>query len=559
MTLSSLFRSDRPEGDDGNSVRVTVRRRRTVAPDSAAAESLQRSVAALKKRQHEDGWWKGELETNVTMDAEDLLLREFLGIRTDRQTAAAARWIRSRQRDDGTWATYYGGPPDLSTTIEAYVALKLAGDTPDEAHMQRALEYIRGEGGIGASRVFTRIWLALFGKWPWESLPILPPELMLLPPWVPLNIYDFGCWARQTVVALTVVNAHRPVRELSIDIDELDLGPAPAVRRSLGTWAGRFDLLDRALHLYELRPIGFLRRFSLGKAERWIIKRQEADGSWGGIQPPWVYSLIALHLQGYPLDHPVMQAALEGLDAFTIEDEAGRRIEACQSPVWDTALAVVALADAGVPPDDPSLRRAGRWLVDEEITVPGDWTVRRPELAPGGWAFEFANDNYPDIDDTAEVVLALRRTSEKDSDAVARAIAWTEGMQCRDGGWAAFDVDNTRALCRELPFCDFGELIDPPSADVTAHVIEMLSILGQSGRATERGILWLFDAQEADGSWFGRWGSNHLYGTGAVVPALVAAGVSPRHAAIRRAVDWLEAHQNERWRMGRGSSVVSRP
>ena len=410
MTLSSLFRSDTPEGDDGNSVRVTVRRRRTVAPDSAAAESLQRSVAALKKRQHEDGWWKGELETNVTMDAEDLLLREFLGIRTDRQTAAAARWIRSRQRDDGTWATYYGGPPDLSTTIEAYVALKLAGDTPDEAHMQRALEYIRGEGGIGASRVFTRIWLALFGKWPWESLPILPPELMLLPPWVPLNIYDFGCWARQTVVALTVVNAHRPVRELSIDIDELDLGPAPAVRRSLGTWAGRFDLLDRALHLYELRPIGFLRRFSLGKAERWIIKRQEADGSWGGIQPPWVYSLIALHLQGYPLDHPVMQAALEGLDAFTIEDEAGRRIEACQSPVWDTALAVVALADAGVPPDDPSLRRAGRWLVDEEITVPGDWTVRRPDLAPGGWAFEFANDNYPDIDDTAEVVLALRRT-----------------------------------------------------------------------------------------------------------------------------------------------------
>ena len=283
---------------------------------------------------------------------------------------------------------------------------------------------------------------------------------------------------------------------------------------------------------------------SLGRAERWIIKRQEADGSWGGIQPPWVYSLIALHLQGYPLDHPVMQAALEGLDAFTIEDEAGRRIEACQSPVWDTALAVVALADAGVPPDDPSLRRAGRWLVDEEITVPGDWSVRRPHLAPGGWAFEFANDNYPDIDDTAEVVLALRRTDEAESEAVARAIAWTEGMQCRDGGWAAFDVDNTRALCRELPFCDFGELIDPPSADVTAHVIEMLSILGQSGRATERGILWLFDAQEADGSWFGRWGSNHLYGTGAVVPALVAAGVSPRHPAIRRAVVWLEEHQN---------------
>jgi squalene-hopene/tetraprenyl-beta-curcumene cyclase len=536
MTLSSLFQPDAPEGDGGDASLARS------AP--AAAASLERSMAALMERQHEDGWWKGELETNVTMDAEDLLLRQFLGIRTEQQTAAAARWIRSRQRDDGTWATYYGGPPDLSTTIEAYVALKLAGDTPDDPHMRMALEYIRGAGGIGASRVFTRVWLALFGKWPWERLPILPPELMLLPPWVPLNIYDFGCWARQTVVALTVVTAHRPVRDLSVDIGELDIGPAPAAHHSLGTWAGRFDLLDRALHFYERRPIGFLRRYSLGRAERWILKRQETDGSWGGIQPPWVYSLMALHLQGYPLDHPVMQAGFDGLNAFTIEDEAGRRIEACQSPVWDTALAVVALADAGVSPDDPSLRKAGRWLLDGEITVRGDWSVRRPDLAPGGWAFEFANDNYPDIDDTAEVVLALRRANEIDGDAVARAVAWTEGMQCRDGGWAAFDVDNTRALCRELPFCDFGELIDPPSADVTAHVVEMLSVLGRSGRAIERGILWLFDSQEEDGSWFGRWGSNHLYGTGAVVPALVAAGVSPRHAAIRRAVAWVEAHQN---------------
>jgi len=352
MTLSSLFQRDFPEdvGEDES----------TGQSGRGAAATLERSVAALRERQHEYGWWKGELETNVTMDAEDLLLRQFLGIRTERETAAAARWIRSRQRDDGTWATYHGGPPDLSTTIEAYVALKLAGDTPDHPHMRLALEYIRGEGGIGASRVFTRIWLALFGKWPWASLPILPPELMLLPPSVPLNIYDFGCWARQTVVALSVVTAHRPVRELSIDIDELDLGPASATRHSLATWAGRFDLLDRALHFYDRRPLGFLRRFSLGVAERWIVERQESDGSWGGIQPPWVYSLMALHLQGYPLDHPVMRAGFDGLDAFTIEDGAGRRIEACQSPVWDTALAVVALADAGVSPHDPSLRKAGR-------------------------------------------------------------------------------------------------------------------------------------------------------------------------------------------------------
>jgi squalene-hopene/tetraprenyl-beta-curcumene cyclase len=533
---------------------------------TAAAASLERSVAVLKERQHHEGWWKGELETNVTMDAEDLLLRQFLGIRTERQTAAAAKWIRSRQRDDGTWATYYGGPPDLSTTIEAYVALRLAGDAVDDAHMRRASTYIRQAGGIGASRVFTRIWLALFGKWPWERLPVMPPELMLLPPSIPLNIYDFACWARQTVVALTVISAHRPVRELSIDIGELDVGPAPATRQPLTSWAGRFDLLDRFLQVYERRPLRALRRFSLGAAERWIVQRQEADGSWGGIQPPWVYSLMALYLQGYALDHPVMQAGLDGLEGFTIEDDAGRRIEACQSPVWDTALAVVALADAGVAPEDPQLLAAGHWLVHEEITVPGDWTVRRPDLAPGGWAFEFANDNYPDIDDTAEVVLALRRMGVPDRGAVGRAVDWTVGMQCRDGGWGAFDVDNTRALCRELPFCDFGELIDPPSADVTAHVVEMLSILGRGANrdadadaaangaadadadadaAAARGVAWLLNAQESDGSWFGRWGVNHLYGTGAVVPALIAAGVSPGHAAVRRAMAWVEAQQND--------------
>jgi squalene-hopene/tetraprenyl-beta-curcumene cyclase len=514
-----------------------------LATDAATA-CLDRSVAALTQRQDAEGWWKGELETNVTMDAEDLLLRQFLGIRTEAQTAAAARWIRSRQREDGTWANAHDGPPDLSTTIEAYVALRLAGDPVDAPHMQRASAYVRQAGGIGASRVFTRIWLALFGQWPWERLPILPPEIMLLPPSVPLNIYDFGCWARQTVVALAVVMAHRPVRELSISVGELDLGPAPAQRHSVTTWAGRFELLDRLLHRYERRPVAALRRHALAAAERWIVQRQEADGSWGGIQPPWVYSLMALHLQGYALDHPVMEAGLAGLTAFTIEDEAGRRIEACQSPVWDTALAVVALADAGLPADDAVLQRAGRWLVGEEITVPGDWSVRRPDLAPGGWAFEFANDTYPDIDDTAEVVLALRHSRVPDHGAVARGIAWTVGMQCRDGGWAAFDVDNTRALCRELPFCDFGELIDPPSADVTAHVVEMLAGTGRDHDALARGVEWLLAAQEPEGSWFGRWGSNHLYGTGAVVPALVAAGTPPGHPAVRRAAAWVEDHQN---------------
>ena len=458
--------------------------RRSGRSRSDVKHCLRTATDALVALQHPEGWWKGELETNVTMDAEDLLLREFLGIRSDSQTVSSARWIRSRQREDGTWANFYGGPPDLSTTVEAYVALRLAGDPVEAAHMQLAARFIQASGGVERTRVFTRIWLALFGLWPWADLPILPPELTFLPPSVPLNIYDFACWARQTIVALSVVNAHRPTRPLPFGIDELRSGVAVAVREPLSTWAGRFQVLDRLLHLYERRPIPFVRKAALRRAERWILQHQEADGSWGGIQPPWVYSLMALRLQGYALDHPSMRAGIEGLDSFTIEDAAGRRLEACQSPVWDTALAVSALADAGLPPENPVLRSAARYLLAEEISVRGDWSVRRPGLSPGGWAFEFANDNYPDIDDTAEVALALARTDEPVDGALDRAVAWIEGMQCRDGGWAAFDVDNTRALCRDLPFCDFGELIDPPSADVTAHIVEMLVALGRSSNAS---------------------------------------------------------------------------
>jgi len=509
-----------------------------------ARTCLRRAVEALVSLGNPQGWWKGELETNVTMDAEDLLLREFLGIRTQELTASSARWIRSRQREDGTWANFYGGPPELSTTVEAYVALRLAGDPADAAHLQRAAQFIQAHGGVERTRVFTRVWLALFDLWPWAELPMLPPELMFLPSFVPLNIYDFGCWARQTVVALTVVSAHRPVHELGFGIDELRSGLPETPPAPLSTWPGRFQVLDRVLKAYERRPVKFLRQAALARAERWIVQRQEADGSWGGIQPPWVYSLIALALQGYALEHPVMRAGIAGLDGFTIEDDAGRRIEACQSPVWDTALAITALADAGLAPSDPVLRCAARYLIGEEIRVKGDWSVRRPDLQPAGWAFEFANDNYPDIDDTAEVVLALGRTDEPAAGAVDRAIAWIEAMQCRDGGWGAFDVDNTQTLCRALPFCDFGELIDPPSADVTAHVVEMLARLGRSQDAVERGVLWLLRAQEVDGSWFGRWGANYVYGTGAVIPGLVAAGLGTDHPAVREAVAWLEGHQN---------------
>ena len=511
-------------------------------PDVGGA--LARAVGHLRGLQSPEGWWKGELETNVTMDAEDLLMRQFLGIRTEEETAEAARWIRSQQGDDGAWATFFGGPPDLSATVEAWVALRLAGDAPDAPHMARASEFVRGAGGIAATRVFTRIWLALFGLHPWDRLPALPPEVILLPRWVPLNVYDFACWARQTIVPLTVVASLRPARPLPFDIDELQV---PASDRVKGSRFWR--VFDRLLRGYDDHPVRPLRRLAVRRAVRWILDRQEADGSWGGIQPPWVYSLIALHLTGSPADSREMKAGLSGLDRFTVREETPdgvvRRLEACQSPVWDTGLAVTALLDAGVPADDEAVVRAAEWLVAEEVRVRGDWAVRVPRLAPGGWAFEFDNDLYPDTDDTAEVILALGRAPVAGAAAaIDRALTWTTGMQSRDGGWAAFDVDNTSRLPTKLPFCDFGEVIDPPSADVTAHVVEALAHQGRAGSPEcRRGIQWLRDAQEADGSWFGRWGVNHLYGTGAVVPALIAAGVPASDPAIRRAVAWLERVQ----------------
>jgi squalene-hopene/tetraprenyl-beta-curcumene cyclase len=564
------------------------------APDTAPRTGLDAVTATLGRardhllaQQDVAGWWKGELETNVTMDAEDLLLRHFLGILDPATTARAAQWIRGNQRTDGTWGSFFAAPPDVSTTVEAYVALRLAGDRTDAPHMAAASAWVRSHGGIEASRVFTRIWLAMVGRWDWEELPVLPAELVLLPSWAPLNIYEFGCWARQTVVALTIIMAHRPSHPLPFGVDELradpdavaapgDQDPVPKLRSADPRLSRGFHELDRLLHRYRLSPpLSILRRTALRRAEQWIVSRQEADGCWGGIQPPIVYSVIALHLQGYALDHPVMKAALRGIEGFVIDDEAGRRLEACQSPVWDTALAVVALRDAGVPAEHPAIVAARDWLLGEEVRVRGDWAVRRPDLEPGGWSFEFDNDLYPDIDDTAEVIIALRRAGVRSGhpgdDACRRGVDWTVGMQSRGGGWGAFDVDNDSDLIGQIPFCDFGEVTDPPSADVTAHVVEMLADEPATPPAVlARAVRWLCDQQEPDGSWFGRWGVNYVYGTGAAVPALIAAGVDPSDVRIRRAVAWLVDHQNDdggwgedlrsyalpAWR-GRGASTAS--
>ncbi|OHV73423.1 squalene--hopene cyclase [Pseudofrankia sp. BMG5.36] len=635
----------------------------TVAPAGAEIhgdvldDMLDRAVTQLRSLQDDAGWWKGDLESNTSIDAEDLMLRKWLGLWNQEQAELTARFIRSRQNADGSWPIYHAGPGDLAPTVESYVALRLVGDSPDAPHMRAAAAWTRAHGGVPAARIFTRIWLALFGWWRWEDLPVLPPELMLLPAKVPLSIYKFASWGRQTIVAITVLMARRPTGTPPFPIDELFPAPAPSTKsrrrgRAAGAWvdttidglfhvgdgdvdgngslaahppaggapaarlatpaapvdapkrrsgrdaapeppdvAGRakdgggpgvplpggllrrtgtraarglksaalehlpwdwmFHRVDRALHIYHRHPVRPLRALALGIAERWIVVRQEADGCFGGIQPPTAYSIIALRVLGYPMDHPVITAALRSLDLYSVTRPDGSRMqESCQSPVWDTCLATIALADAGLATNDPALVRAADWLVGQEVTARrGDWSVPIPDVPVGGWAFEFENDTYPDVDDSAEVMLALMRVAhprpEKVMAATYRGLQWVFGMQCADGGWGAFDVDNAGHLVYKIPFADFGMLTDPPSADVTAHVVELLGELGLGDDPrTKRGVEWLLHSQEVDGSWYGRWGVNHIYGTGGVVPALRAAGLPASHPAIQRAADWLVSRQN---------------
>ena len=357
-----------------------------VEPDTEAVARgcLERASAHLLALQDDEGWWRGEYQSNATMDAEDLLVREFLGIRRDDQTALTAQRIRSQQQEDGTWAVYFGGPGDLSTTIECYAALRLAGDAAEADHMVRAATFVREAGGIECSRAFTRVWLALFGLVSWDDLPALPPEVILLPRWFPLNIYDFASWARLTIVPLTVLWSFRPSVTVPFSLDELSSGLQHAPKARTPSWKAFFLRLDRALRAYERHRVERLRRRALRRAEQWILRRQEADGLWGGIQPPSVYSVIALHLLGYPLDHPVIRAGIAGLETLTTVEGDTRRIETCLSPVWDTALATTALADAGLPRDDPALVRAAEWLLGRQVRVRGDWAVKRPSIEPGG-------------------------------------------------------------------------------------------------------------------------------------------------------------------------------
>ena len=511
--------------------------------------ALEKAVQWLLERQDDEGWWCGELETNVTMTAEHVLLLRFLDLSLERIKEGARRHILNNQREDGSWALYFAGPADLSTTIEAYVALKVLGVDPAEDAMQRALKVIHQQGGVARARVFTKIWLALFGQYPWSGVPSMPPELIYLSPKMPFNLYDFACWARGTIAPLLIVISRRPIRALGCSVPELIVaGTEKQLTRVPG--AGIFWWADKLLKLYEILPWQPGRTRARKRVVDWIVARQEADGSWGGIQPPWVYSLIALSLEGMATDHPVMRRGIEGHEGFALEDASGWRFQACMSPVWDTAWALLALRRAGVEREHPGIQRAVQWLLREQISGGGDWQVRCGPVPCGGWAFEFENDIYPDIDDTAVIVLALLEAG-KETDvqaAIERAVQWVLVTRSSNGAWGAFDKDNTREIVYRLPFGDFGALLDPPSEDVTAHALEMLAHVDAPDREQiiQQALSYLRQTQKPDGSWFGRWGVNYIYGTWCAISALAA--LRADGYAVQDMIDqgsaWLLRHQN---------------
>ena len=531
----------------------------TSSPPDGLDEAIRRCQEFLLARQHPDGYWWAELESNVTITSEYLLLTHFLGVANDARWRKIVAYLRSMQREDGAWAVWYGGPPDLNCSVEAYFAMKLATVPADDPAMAKARDFILSQGGIIQTRVFTRVWLALFGQFDWEALPRLPAEAFLLPKWFPFNVYEFSAWARPTIVPLLVVDHFRPIVPVPewANVDELYVQPRDRSRRrflpagGLFTWRRFFLGIDRALHWADGIPWKPLRRFALRRGERWIIEHQEADGSWGGIQPPWVYSLMALKCLGHRVDGEYITKGLRGFEGFAHDDGERFWTESCLSPVWDTALATIGLLDSGLSSDHPALQRAGEWLLDEQISAGGDWRAKVKGVEPGGWAFEFDNDIYPDTDDTSEVIMALDRIRLSDEArkrrAIERGARWLLGMQSRNGGWGSFDRDNSRRFITRIPFADFGEVIDPPSEDVTAHIVEMFAQLGYPPEhlALTRARAYLEREQHREGPWWGRWGVNYVYGTGAAVPALVALGEPTGGVRLRKAVAWLRRKQND--------------
>jgi squalene-hopene/tetraprenyl-beta-curcumene cyclase len=520
--------------------------------------AITRAQNYFLREQKPQGYWYYPLEANAAMDAEYIFFNHFMGRVAEKKHRRLCEHLLAVQADDGAWPLFYQGPGHLGNTVEAYFALKLTGYAADHPALAKAREFILAQGGLAKVQVFTRIFLAYFGQFPWRGVPALPVELVLLPAWFPLNIYEMSSWARGTVVPLSITLAHSPsilipdacgVAELWRDPPEHSDLRFPRSAQLI-SWENFFIAADKMLKFFGKSPVKPLRPRALRKAERWVLDHQDVNGGWGGIQPAMLNSVMALHSLGYPNDHPAVTKGIQAIEDFLMETGGHLFFQPCVSPVWDTVWAIKALIDSGFPVDHPVVIKAANWILDQQIFKTGDWQIKNPELEPGGWAFEFANDWYPDVDDSAVILFTLKRVAgmdeRKKDHAIARGLNWTLGMQSRNGGWGAFDTDNTLELWNQIPFGDMKAMIDPPTADLTGRLLEMMGTFGYDleFRRARKALEFLQKAQEPDGCWWGRWGVNYIYGTWSVLVGLRAIGEDLNRPYVRRAVAWLKECQN---------------
>jgi squalene-hopene/tetraprenyl-beta-curcumene cyclase len=526
------------------------------APFSAIDRSVDSARGSLLSLQKPDGHWVGELQGDTILESEFILLMAFLGREDEPRFKKAARYLLDNQQAGGGWANYPGGPADLSVSVKAYFALKLTGHDPQAGYMRRAREVILGLGGAAGCNTFTKFYLALLGEFPYENCASVPPELMLLPAWFYISLYAMSSWTRTIVVPLSIFSAHKPVRHLpgSKGIAELFLQPpqtprwpSPPTRRlfsSTNFFLG-VDWLYKRAEAY----LGPVRRRALALAAAWMRERFADSDGLGAIFPPMIYTVVALRCLGVRDTDPEMQWALKQLDDLMIEDQQTLRLQPCVSPVWDTAMVLNALCLAGLPGSDPAARSAVSWLVTREVRRRGDWALKNTDLEAGGWVFEYRNGFYPDIDDTAMVLIALARSRQGDDTLtrlpIERGLRWVLGMQNRDGGWAAFDRDIDREVLTKVPFADHNAMLDPSCPDITGRILEALGLYGYgAGHAqVRRAIDYLRRTQESHGGWFGRWGVNYIYGTWQVLTGLEAIGFDMTDPMVQRAAGWLEKVQ----------------
>lgn len=524
--------------------------------DSRLDAMIENAARHLLSLQASDGYWWGELEADTTLESDCILLHHILRDGQNARVRKFANYIRKKQLADGGWSIYPGGPGELNTCVKAYFALKLAGDLPDAPHMERARRKIHALGGLERTNSYVRFYLAMIGAIDWELAPAIPPELMLVPRWMPVNLYEMSSWTRAIIIPLSIVYAVKPDWRMeeceSVDELFLDRGNAKAAFRwspKVISWRNLFLGIDRALKLHERLPWKPFRRRAMAEAKRWLFEHVERSEGLATIIPAMANSVYAMLAFGIRPDDPVIRRELGWINAYEIEEGDTLRMQPCISPVWDTAIAMVSLEEAGVGESHRAIQTAARWMIDHQILGPGDWQVKNKDAAPGGWAFEFRNDFFPDVDDTAFVLMALQRTAKSDPErfepAARRGLEWLLSMQNRDGGWGAFDRDNDKALLTNIPFADHNAMIDPSSADVAARSIECLGNFGwnASHPAIQKALAYLRREQTPEGAWYGRWGVNYVYGTSGVLRALEAIGSSDT-AECKRAVEWLKSVQN---------------